>query len=62
MREAARQTGKRIARKTFDKRGNHTEVHLCEVDLAVILVVAFELGAQWNEDHFTTHGKIAGGG
>lgn len=36
--------GKRMARKLFDKRGNHSEMHLREQVLGYMLAVAFEIG------------------
>ena len=44
LRDRASVEGFRIARKVFAKRGNHTEAHLSEGELAAMLVVAFELG------------------
>ena len=45
-REYALRVGKAVARKIFEKRGNHSEVHLREADLSSIAAVVFELGFQ----------------
>lgn len=42
--EAAAAAGIRLARKIFAERGNHTEAHIRERELAVMLAAAFELG------------------
>lgn len=34
--------GARLARKLFDRRGNHSEMHLSEVELATIIDAAIE--------------------
>lgn len=33
-----------LARRLFEKRGNHSEVHLSEVELAALLAIAFQRG------------------
>jgi hypothetical protein len=38
------QAGKTIARKVFAKRGNHSEAHVSEAELAALLAIAFQLG------------------
>ena len=42
--KAAAKAGLRLARRIFETRGNHSEVHLSEEELAVILSAAFQLG------------------
>jgi hypothetical protein len=42
---AAAAIGMKIARKFFAKRGNHSEVHLSELELASLLTVAADVGA-----------------
>lgn len=42
--------GKKLARHVFSKRGNHSEIHLSEVELAAMLAVAAEVGAADDED------------
>lgn len=44
IRKDAAATGLRLARKIFAERGNHTEAHIREEELAVMLAAAFELG------------------
>ena len=36
--------GKVLARRLFHKRGNHSEVHLTEAELAAMLALAAEQG------------------
>jgi hypothetical protein len=38
--------GKLLARKLFEKRGNRSEAHLCEFELALALALAAELAVQ----------------
>jgi len=38
------ETGRRLARRFFAMRGNHSEVHLSEAQLAALLTFAAELG------------------
>lgn len=45
-RELAIREGVKIARYVFAKRGNHTEAHISEAELAALLAVAFERGAE----------------
>jgi hypothetical protein len=40
--------GGRAARAVFAKRGNHTEVHLSETELAIIAASMFEVGFEAN--------------
>lgn len=40
--ETPMEIGIRLARKLFQKRGNHSEVHLNEAQLAAILALAAE--------------------
>jgi hypothetical protein len=45
--------GRHLARELFDARGNHSEVHLSEVELAALLTLAVErseLPAEFFED------------
>lgn len=44
MRERALAAGTAIAKRMFAKRGNHTEIHLRQAELAAALTVAFEHG------------------
>ncbi len=44
LRHLAVSEGARIARKVFEKRGNHTEAHLDETTLAALLGTVYELG------------------
>jgi hypothetical protein len=44
LRQRSTEEGARLARKVFAKRGNHSEAHLTEVELAASLAVAFEFG------------------
>lgn len=37
--------GQRLAREVFAKRGNHTEAHLSEQELAALLAQAAAIGA-----------------
>jgi hypothetical protein len=48
-RTAAVEAGQRLARSIFSKRGNHAEAHLSEGDLAAMLGLAFEIGAEHGE-------------
>lgn len=41
-----------MARRFFAKRGNHTEVHLDEYDLMILLGVAISRGMDLNEPFF----------
>lgn len=36
--------GLRLARRIFEKRGNHSEAHITEEELAVMLAAAYEIG------------------
>lgn len=45
-REIALSVGMRLARKVFEKRGNHSETHLKEAELAALLTLAAEEGAK----------------
>lgn len=38
--------GMALARKIFEKRGGHSEIHVTERDLAAMLALAFEVGAE----------------
>ncbi len=38
--------GMAMARKMFEKRGNHTEVHLDELTLSALLALAARRGAE----------------
>jgi hypothetical protein len=40
-------TGAIVARVIFNKRGNHSEAHISETELASICAYAFQLGAEW---------------
>ncbi len=42
--ELAVAEGRRMARRVFEKRGNHTEAHIREDELAALLAIAFERG------------------
>jgi len=37
-----------FARHVFEKRGNNTEAHITESELAAMLAVSFERGAGWS--------------
>lgn len=41
--------GQDVAREVFRKRGNHTEIHIREVDLAALIAVGFEAGKKYAE-------------
>jgi hypothetical protein len=49
----AAEAGLRLARRIFETRGDHSEVHLGEEELAVMLSAAFQLGSEdggkWHE-------------
>lgn len=47
--ELAVAEGRRLARQFFAKRGNNSEVHLSELELAALLALAFERGELKNE-------------
>ncbi len=47
--------GMRIARSVFEKRGNHSEAHLSEGELAALLAIAFRIG----RDHERTVHDLA---
>lgn len=36
--------GMKMARQIFAKRGNHSEIHLSEAELATLLALAFKMG------------------
>lgn len=36
--------GMKVARKIFERRGNHAEAHLTELELAAICSIAVQLG------------------
>jgi hypothetical protein len=42
----AKGTGELLARKLFKKRGNHTEVHLSEYELALAIAAGAEVALQ----------------
>jgi hypothetical protein len=44
--DQAVQHGMRFARYVFEKRGNNSEVHISEAELAAIMAVSFERGAR----------------
>lgn len=44
LRDDAREAAMKMARAVFKKRGNHTEAHLGEAELAAMLMHAFEAG------------------
>lgn len=46
MRDMAVVAGKKLARGIFVLRGNHSEIHLSEDELATSLALAFEHGAK----------------
>ncbi len=46
----ARIVAKSMARLVFDKRGNHSEAHISEAELAAYIAAAYELGHRWNGD------------
>lgn len=50
--EAAARTGLEMARKLFAKRGNHSEAHIAEEELAVMLAAAFHLGTTHRDDAY----------
>lgn len=43
--DAQVEIGRRMARKVFEKRGNHREAHLSEAELAALLAMAAHVGA-----------------
>jgi len=43
---AAARIGQELARKVFARRGNHTEAHIREHELAALLALAAQLGAE----------------
>ena len=49
--------GMRIARQLFAKRGNHSEVHLPEAELAALLAFAAERGAAVERGGFVVKSK-----
>lgn len=50
--EAAARTGLKLARRIFEKRGNHTEAHVTEEELAVMLSAAFHLGTEHRDEAY----------
>ena len=44
--ELSYKLGKAVARKIFDKRGNHSEAHLSEDELSTIIIASIELYAE----------------
>ena len=38
--------GRQLARKVFDRRGNRTEAHMSEAELAALLALAVAIGAR----------------
>ena len=48
-RDQAVRHGLKFARFVFDKRGNNTEAHVTESELAAMMSVSFEAGAQADE-------------
>lgn len=38
------EAGMIVARKLFEKRGNHSEAHLTELELAALIALGFEMG------------------
>jgi hypothetical protein len=42
----AKSTGELLARKLFNKRGNHTEAHLSEYELALAIAAGVEVALQ----------------
>ena len=51
--------GMAMARKIFEKRGNHTEVHLNEGELAGFLAIAISNGVAAARSEIDTLGKVA---
>lgn len=47
VKRRALQRGAEMARRVFEKRGNHSEAHMREAELAALLALAFELGVDW---------------
>ena len=45
----SQEAGRKVARFYFNKKGNHSEVHLREDVLAAICAAAFELGTRWRD-------------
>lgn len=50
--EGAARTGLQMARKIFAKRGDHSEAHITEEELAVMLAAAFHLGTTHRDDAY----------
>lgn len=46
MTSAHIEIGRTLARKVFAKRGDHTEAHISELELAALLALAAKQGAQ----------------
>lgn len=44
--DTAVEAGMRLARRFFQKRGNHSEAHLSEKELAGLMALAFNMGAE----------------
>lgn len=44
------EVGKRLARHVFSRRGNHSEAHMSELELAAVLAVAAEKGHQLDKE------------
>lgn len=42
--DIALEAGMRLARLTFHNRGNHSEIHITEADLAALLSLAYQDG------------------
>lgn len=45
--------GTELARQIFAKRGNHSEAHLTEMELAAMLALAAERGEGWRHESIT---------
>jgi hypothetical protein len=41
-----------LARHVFDKKGNNSEIHMNEAELAALLAIAFEIGFEAGESIF----------
>lgn len=52
--------GRDIARRVFEKRGNHSEAHLKEVELAALLAIAYADGAKIEIGRIVSIGLPAG--
>lgn len=50
--------GMALARKLFAKRGNHFEAHLNEAELAALLAIAYEAGANMADQRGGAHDDL----